>query len=211
MRTAYKIAGATAAALLLIACGSGSPTSTASSSPTAAATTAAATPTASDLPVVVTTTTSATPAPIQFTSDGTGPYQVGSLLSSLQAQSLVAEVATGGETCPQNTTARGVQSYADVRMSARTDGRLYLVTNRSTHIPTPSGAYVGDSLSRLNTIYAGVTHETLGSGTNQAFLVTTLSGRGILFDLDMSLKVISMSAGESDYLRSSWVGGTDFC
>lgn len=208
--TKLTIAAAAVALLLVTACGGGTPTPP---QPSTGATTATAGPSATteatDVAVVATTTTG--PAPIQFTVDGTGPYELGVSLASLQSAGVLAEVATGAETCPQNTTARGTGAWTDVRMSFRPDGTLYLVTNRAPGIPTPSGAYLGFTLAQLNTIYAGVTHELLSTGSYQAFLVTTLSGRGILFDLTDQGKIFTMTAAEGDYLKSSYVNGTDFC
>jgi hypothetical protein len=51
----------------------------------------------------------------------------------------------------------------------------------------------------------------LTRGGATAYLVTTLSGRGILFDLDRSQKVTAMVAGDADYLRTSYLGATHFC
>jgi hypothetical protein len=132
-------------------------------------------------------------------------------LASLQAAGLLAEVATGGETCPQNTTARGTGAWADIRLSFRPNGVLYLAVNRSASIPTPSGAWLGTTLTQLQKIYVNITGQVLAKGTSSAYLVTTISGRGILFDLDGGQKVISMIAGDSAYLKSSYLGGTDFC
>ncbi|MGE5828990.1 MAG: hypothetical protein ACM30G_11615 [Micromonosporaceae bacterium] len=150
-------------------------------------------------------------AAIEFTVDGAGPYQLDASLASLQAQGLLAEVATGAETCPQNTTARGTGVWTDIRLSFRPNGVLYLAVNRSTSIPTPSGAWLGTTLTDLKKIYVNITGQVLAKGTSVAYLVTTISGRGILFDLDGSQKVISMVAGDSAYLKSSYLGGTDFC
>jgi hypothetical protein len=205
MRTfPIRVALVVAPLAFLAACGGGGP-ATPPASPSSPSATATATSVVTDVPVVA--TSSPAPEPIQFTVDGTGPYQLGAALASLQSAGVLAEVATGAETCPQNTTARGTGAWTDVRMSFRPDGKLYLVTNRSPAIPTPSGAYLGTTLAQLNTIYAGVTHEDLGG----AFLVTTLTGRGILFHLDAANKVFTMTASEGDYLKSSYENGTDFC
>lgn len=154
---------------------------------------------------------SAAPAANHFTVDGTGPYQLGAKLADLQAAGQVVEVNTGGEVCSANTRARGTGEWTDVRMSFRPDGKIYIVVNRSTSIPTPSGAWLGMSLAALQSIYGTIGEElTVGSAT--AYLVTTDSGRAILFDLDMtSKKVISMIAGDAGYLKSSFLGGTDYC
>ncbi len=170
------------------------------------ATTQSATPTAGPS---AGPTASGAPA-LAFTVDGAGPYLLGGKLSALQSANLLDEVKTGGETCAQNTTARGTGAYKDVRMSFRPDGTLYVLINRSTTVPTPSGAWLGNTLAALQSIY-GSLGEELTQGGGYAYLVTTTSGRGIMFDLDDKLKVIAMVAGEAAYLKSSFLGGTDYC
>ena len=164
-----------------------------------------------------TNTTSARPSTsasagvlIEFSTDGAGPYQLGLTLTQLQAKPGLEEVTTGG-VCPNNTMARGVGVWRDVRMSFRQDGRLYMVVNRSDQIPTPSGAWLGTTLVDLKQIYGGLVNQELTRGTNSAFLVQTLSGDGILFELDAAKKVMSMSAGDAAFLRTSFNGGTNFC
>jgi hypothetical protein len=176
-----------------------SPTSTAAPTATATASPgASASPTASPSPAV------------QFTVDGAGPYQLGTTLQALQDAGQLDEVQTGGATCPDNTTARGKGVWKDIRLSFRKNGTLYVVVNRSTTIPTPSGAWLGNSLAALESIYGNLGQELM-KGTAVAYLVTTGSGRGILFDLDNSKKAFAMIAGEANYLKSSYLGGTDFC
>ncbi len=176
--------------------------------PTAApgATTAAPSGSASPTPAASGSPSSA----LAFTVDGAGPYQLGAKLSTLQAAGQLDEVKTGGETCAQNTTARGTGTWKDIRMSFRPDGTLYVAINRSPSIPTPSGAWLGNTLAALQSIY-GMLGEELSQGGGIAYLVTTTSGRGIMFDLDAAKKVIAMVAGEASYLKSSFLGGTDFC
>jgi hypothetical protein len=147
---------------------------------------------------------------IEFSTDGAGPYQLGLTLTQLQAKPGLEEVTTGG-VCPNNTMARGVGVWRDVRLSFRQDGRLYLVVNRSDQIPTPSGAWLGTTLVDLKQIYGGLVNQELTRGTNSAFLVQTLSGGGILFELDAAKKVMAMSAGDAAFLRTSFNGGTNFC
>ena len=114
--------------------------------------------------------------------------------------------------CVRTTrSARGVGVWRDVRLSFRQDGRLYLVVNRSDQIPTPSGAWLGTTLVDLKKIYSGLVNQDLTRGTNSAFLVQTLSGGGILFELDPAKKVMSMTAGDAAFLRTSFNGGTNFC
>lgn len=148
---------------------------------------------------------------VEFTVDGAGPYQIGDMLTDLQSDPGLTNVATGGATCPKNTTAQGTGVWKDVHLSFRPDGALYLAVNRSPAIPTPSGAWLGDSLAQLKKIYAKVQTQALTAGAAKAFLVTTISGRGILFDLNAQGAVISMAAADADYLRTSYQNGTDFC
>jgi hypothetical protein len=147
---------------------------------------------------------------IEFTVDGAGPYRLGATLAGLEAAGALDEVTPNGE-CPGNTTARGTGIWSDIRLSFRSDGKLYLAVNRSPSIPTPSGAWLGTTLTDLKKIYASVTTQDLARGGASAFLVVTLSGRGVLFDLDASKQVIAMIAGEGSYLRSSYKSGTNFC
>lgn len=176
------------------------PPATATALPTASAE-ASAPPDASPSP--------GTPAN-HFTVDGIGPYQLGAKLAELHAAAQLDEVQTGGETCPANTTARGKGDWKDIRMSFRPDEKIYIVVNRSTSIPTPSGAWVGMTLAAVSSIYGSIGEE-LTQGSATAYLVTTTTGRGILFDFDTSKKVIAMIAGEASYLKSSFLGGTDYC
>lgn len=199
-----------AAALTLVtACGGESPeASPTSASPTDPGTTT----TTGGTPTATTAAPDPTTDPLTFTVDGVGPYQVGVTLDSLQGAGLLDEVSTGAETCSANTTARGTVEFTDVRLSFRPDGKLYIVTNRSPAIETASGAALGATLAELNTIYASATHEELGDGFYSAFLVRAGSaGRGILFNLGSDDSVFTMTAGDADYLRSSYVDGTDFC
>jgi hypothetical protein len=147
----------------------------------------------------------------EFTVDGTGPYLLGAMLADLKASPGLTNVTTGGATCPNNTTAQGTGVWKDVHLSFRPDGALYLAVNRSPTIPTPSGAWLGTGLAQLKTIYAHVQSEVLAVGTARAFLVTTLSGGGILFDLNAQGTVISMAAADPDFLRTSYENGTDYC
>jgi hypothetical protein len=167
--------------------GSASPSGAASSSPTGSPTPA---------------------APVEFTVDGAGPYQLGATLDQLR--STVEEVTSGAAPCAQNTTARGTGAWRDVHLSFRADGVLYVLVNRSASIPTPSGAWLGTPLAQLKKIYAKVTGQDLAKGTHRAYLVTTLSGRGILFDLDAKTAVTAMYAGEASYLRNAFAAGA-FC
>ena len=146
---------------------------------------------------------------IEFSVDGAGPYQLGMTLTALQASPGLDEVKAGGDPYPDNTTARGTGVWKDVQLSFHKDGKLYLAVNKSASVPTPSGAWLGTTVAQLKTIYAGVTGEDL-HGTSNAFLVSTLSGRAILFDLDPGQRVIAMTAGDAGFLRSSFPTGK-FC
>jgi hypothetical protein len=178
--------------------------------PSATPTTAAPTPTVAASADASPSPTASASSLVQFTVDGAGPYQLGTTLAALQGAGQLDEVKIGGETCPENTTARGTGVWKDVRLSFRKNGTLYLVVNRSMTIPTPSGAWLGNSLAALESIY-GTLGQELMSGSNVAYLVVTGSGRGILFDLDAGKKAIAMIAGEGNYLKSSYLGGTDYC
>jgi hypothetical protein len=170
-------------------------------------------------PTITATTTpttgvSASTTPSQeenFSVDGVGPYVLGATLSTLQSAGTLANVHTGAEGCPQNTYAQGTGDWSGVGLSFRPDGRLYMLTNRSASLPTPSGAYLGTSLAELKTIYSQVSAQELHQGDRTAFLVTTLSGRGILFDLDPSQRVLSMSAADSQFLKTNFTTGTNYC
>ena len=148
---------------------------------------------------------------IEFTVDGAGPYKLGATLQSLQQANQLAEVAKGTEVCAENTFARGTGVWTDVRLAFRPDGKLYMLVNRSPNIPTPSGAWLGTSLNELKTIYNGIPGQELSQGPGKAYLVSTISGRGILFDLDETQRVRAMIAGDTGFLRTGYQGGTDFC
>jgi len=147
----------------------------------------------------------------EFTVDGAGPYQLDETLTSLRAAGL-DQIVAGAAPCPNTTTARGTGKWKNVVLSFHADGTLYMVTNRGIDLPTPSGAYLGTSLAQLKKIYAGVTGQDLTrAGGNPAFLVTTLSGRGIIFELDPAKNVSVMRAGDSTYLKAAFVGGANYC
>jgi hypothetical protein len=147
-------------------------------------------------------------APVEFTVDGAGPYQLGATLDELR--STLDEVRSGGPTCGQNTTARGTGTWKDIQLSFRPDGVLYLMVNRSPSIPTPSGAWLGTPLAQLKKIYVNVGGQDLAKGTQRGYLVTTLSGRGILFGLDARMAVNIMYAADATYLRNAFAAGA-FC
>ncbi len=177
----------------------------------AAGSTAASTTPATPLPAAASATPSATPATaVEFTVDGAGPYQIDAALADLRSARALDDIHPD-DACPGNTTARGTGDWKDVQLSFGKDGKLYLAVNSSPSIPTPSGAWLGTSLAQLKTIYAGVTNQQLTHAGSVAFLVVTLSGRGILFQLDAASKVTSMIAGDAAYLKSHYVNGTTFC
>jgi hypothetical protein len=164
--------------------------------------------------VTATASPSGSPSPeaaVEFTVDGAGPYLLGAMLDDLRDKPGLDEINSGGPTCGQTTTARGTNTWKDIHLSFHTDGVLYLLVNRSPSIPTPSGAWLGTPLAQLKTIYAGVTSEELVRGPRRAYLVTTLSGRGILFELDARVMVSAMLAAEASYLKSSFQAGTGYC
>jgi hypothetical protein len=155
---------------------------------------------------------SAGPDVIEFSVDGAGPYQLDMTLTALQAKPGLDGVGPA-QGCPGNMTARGKGTWKDVQFSFHSDGVMYLAVNKSANIPTPSGAWLGSTVAELKKIYAGVTGEDLnrGAGKSNGFLVSTLSGRGVLFELDPGQRVISMTAGDVSYLRSNFMGATAFC
>ncbi len=191
----------------LPACGSKKPKEAA---PAASAPSLNASAGASAPPTAAPSGSSSPAAGIEFTVDGAGPYQIGDKLTDLQATPGLASV-TSDKNCPNNTTAQGTGTWAGVQFSFHQDGSLYLAVNRSPSIPTPSGAYLGTNVTQLKTIYAQVQTEQLTAGKTQAFLVTTLSGRGILFNLNAQGAVTSMAAGDSSFLKTSFQGATNFC
>ena len=148
---------------------------------------------------------------VEFSVDGAGPYQLSDKLSDLQAAGQLAQVTAGTTACPDITTAQGTGTWTDLHLSFQKDGTLYLLVNESSAVPTPSGAWLGTTLPDLKKIYATVTNEDLHHGTDSAFLVITVSGRGILFTLDPGGRVTSMSAADANYLRRTFVGGLPYC
>ncbi|MFC7247172.1 hypothetical protein ACFQO7_32260 [Catellatospora aurea] len=189
---------------VLAGCGDDDPAPTTPSPSAQASVSAEASPSAATSPAA-----SPSPSPaINFTVDGAGPYTIGANLEALKAGGILDKVATGAETCPVNTTASGTGVWKDIQLQFRPDGVLYLVVNRSKTIPTPSGARLGMTLAAVSSIYGNLGKELNGGA---AYLVTTTSGRGILFDLDQNKKVFAMIAGDAAYLKSSYEGGTDFC
>ena len=180
------------------------------SAPTAAGPSAAVSPSASpSAGASANPSASADTGLVEFTVDGAGPYQLGATLASLTAD--LEEVKTGAAPCPDDTTARGKGVWQDLQLQFHKDGTLYLAINRSTNIPTTSGAWLGFTLAQLKTIYSKVPTEDLTHLPGSAFLVTTTSGRGVLFELNAAKKVTAMYAGEAPFLKASYVGGTGFC
>lgn len=148
----------------------------------------------------------------EFTVDGVGPYQLGGSLTALKSSPGLDGVTQGGTTCPDNTVARGIGAWKDVQLRFRKDGSLFLEVNKSTSIPTPSGAWLGTPVAQLRTIYAAVPGEDLTRANGAAFLVTTQSGRAILFDLGPSQLVTDMIAGDGPYLKATFLSGAaDYC
>jgi hypothetical protein len=194
-----------AALLVLPGCSSRHPTTpppatTAEPSPTEVAT---STPTPS-------ATTTGSPASfVEFSVDGAGPYLLGASLAQLQAGGIVAEVTAGP--CPDGTTAQATGTWQGIELRFHKDGTLYLEINKSPTIPTPSGAWLGSTLTQLKKIYAAIPGQDLSHGGGSAYLVTTLSGGGILFDLDSTRRVSAMTAGNAGFLKASYLGGTNYC
>jgi hypothetical protein len=146
---------------------------------------------------------------IEFTTDGAGPYLIGKTLTELRPQ---LQQVGPDNLCTGNTTAQGTGVWSDVRVEFRSDGKLYLLVNKSINIPTPSGAWIGQtSLTDLHTIYKGITTQDLTHGTSTAFLAQTLGGGGILFELDPTNHVSAMYAADAFYLKNTFSGGTPYC
>jgi hypothetical protein len=206
---AASLMAATMAATVAAAAGCGShrqaaapPVTTGSSgSPTGAASgPASASPSASPQTVV------------EFTVDGVGPYPLGASLTALRATPGLDGVTAGAQPCPDNTVAQGTGAWKDVQLRFHRDGTLFLEINRSASIPTPSGAWLGTRVAQLKTIYASVPGEDLTRGAASAFLVTTQSGRAILFDLGPTKQVTDMIAGDGPYLKATYLSGApDYC
>jgi hypothetical protein len=196
---------AVATLLVLTGCGSKSPaTTTPPASPSGSLGAGSGTPTATASPSPTTN-----PADVvEFSVDGAGPYQIGDKMSDLQSQL----TSPGPDpACPNNQSATGTGTWGDVHLFFHQDGTLFALTNQSTTIPTPSGAYLGTSLTDLKKIYAKTTNELLNHGANAAFLVVTASGRAIRFDLSPLQTVVLMTAGDVGLLRTSFVNGTPLC
>jgi len=149
----------------------------------------------------------------EFSVDGVGPYQIGATLDALKTSPGLDGVTTGGQTCPDNTVAQGTGDLHAVQLHFHKDGKLFLLVNKSTSIPTPSGAWLGTPLAQLKTIYASTQGEDLTRATSAAFLVTTLSGQAILFDLGPSQQVTDMiTADSANYLKATFLSGAaDYC
>lgn len=168
-------------------------------------------------PATETPTETVTPDPsptpsdedLHFTVDGAGPYELGTTLASLQAANQVTNVGPGDDVCATATSARGTGDWAEIYLYFK-DGKLYLVRNRSVSIPSPSGAWLGTTLADLKTIYRQISGEEITRGSSAYFLAGTISGRGILFELDTNKRVKSMFAGETFYLKNAARTG-NFC
>jgi hypothetical protein len=181
--------------------GGSGPTGPSAAGPSGDGPTDSASPAASEDPTKV----------YEFTVDGAGPYQLDETLVTLRAAGL-DQINAGAAPCPNNTTARGTGKWKDLLLSFHGDGTLYMVTNRAIDLPTPSGVYLGTPVAQVKKIYAGITGQDLTrGGGNPAYLVTTLSGRGILFELDPGGNVSTMRAGESSYLKAGYLGGALYC
>jgi hypothetical protein len=164
------------------------------------------------VPASATASPSASAVLVEFTVDGIGPYQLGASLTTLKSAPGLDAVTAGGQTCPDNTLAQGTGAWKGVQLRFHKDGTLFLAVNKSTSIPTPSGAWLGTTLAQLKTIYAAIPGETLTRGTTAAFLVTTQTGGAILFDLGSGQQVTDMIAGDGSYLRATYLSGAaDFC
>lgn len=158
------------------------------------------------------TTPSSSAVVAEFSVDGAGPYQLGAKLDDLKTTPGLTDLASGKPPCPQDTVARGTGVWKDLSLSFHTDtGELYLVVNNSASIPTPSGAWLGTPLAQLKAIYKQIPTQDLAVGSQKAFLVTTVSGRGILFELNSRGTVASMRAGDAGFLQTAFQRGAGYC
>ena len=76
---------------------------------------------------------------------------------------------------------------------------------------TPSGAWVGTSQDDLKKIYKSLIIREVSHGADTGIVVRTNTGRGILFVFDTSKSVASMTAGDANYLISTFQTGAEFC
>jgi hypothetical protein len=159
----------------------------------------------------------ATPSPTEpavdpatvFAASGIGPYVVGSRLSKLKSQALVANVEPSFHCDAQWQNAEATGRYADKLTVSFFLGSLIDVHANSSEFVTLSSARVGMLLTELQRIYGKRGTLVTGVSGNQAFSVrvpdTTL---GIVFFLDeANAKVGSMSAGEVEPLEAAAVNG----
>jgi hypothetical protein len=133
----------------------------------------------------------------QFTADGIGPYQVGSSLTVLQAQGLIADVQPSLHCDDSWQSAEATGPYAgQVSLTFHQDRLTDLATD-SPELVTPSGARVGMTMTELQGIYGDRGTLFTGVNGNQAFSVRVLDTLiGIVFFLDeTNTEVVSMSAG----------------
>jgi hypothetical protein len=205
----FLVSGLAVAAVLAVSACGHSNGSTANTTPTTVLSPTPGSGTVSSPPATPASGPSSPGVP-EFTVDGTGLYEIGAKLADAQAAGL-ANVTTGSGVCPQDTVANGVGAWKDVQFTFGSDGVLFLAVNKSSAIPTPSGAWLGTNVAQLKTIYAGIQADPLTFGGHNALLVTTLSGRGILFDLNAAGNVQAMTAGDATYLKTNYQSGKPFC
>jgi hypothetical protein len=210
-----RLGGLVALTLLALAGCTSKPPAAAGPPPTTAATSPSATAGSPSATASATGTAGPTGSPgdvIEFSVDGAGPYALGNTLTALQGANLLDQVTPSTATCPQDSSAQGTGTWHDVQLWFHKDGTLYLLVNNSPAIPTPSGAWLGTKLADLKTIYKQIPGQDLSHGGKVAYLVVTLSGRGILFLLDPAAKTVtSMIAGDADYLKATFLTGANFC
>ena len=207
-----------ALALSAVGCNAGQPA--ANPSPTVPTATATGQVTPTDIPVVDPTETATLPVLFEFRTDGAGPYKLPTTrLVDLQAAGAVSDVGPM-EGCAGNTSARGTGVWQDLTLGFRSDGRLYVVTNRSLTLATPSGAHLGTKLEDtpggevgLRTIYKDptLTKYELVHGDAKAFEVVTIGGGGIMFDLNENGVVVAMHAGQPHIMRQAFNAGQPYC
>lgn len=158
-----------------------------------------------------------TPSPAQPTSDpatvlaanGIGPYEVGGLLSELQSEGLVVNLAPSFNCDDEWQSAEATGRYADRLTVTFLLGRLIDVHTASAELVTPSGARVGMPLAELQGIYGSRGGLITGVSGNQAVSVhEPNTDLGIVFYLDeANATVRAISAGGVERLETAALVG----
>src|SRR5262245_55695303 len=110
LRKPRVVAGALAGlcVLAMTGCGGSDDTTTTTLPTPATGSSASPGPSASASP-----TSTAAPV-VEFSVDGAGPYELDMMLDALKTTPGLDDVQTGGTTCPQNTSAHGVDKWREI-------------------------------------------------------------------------------------------------